>query len=45
GIVFGDRLSARRRQELDASHDRQAYRYPANWPVSPKGPFDPERES
>jgi peptide deformylase len=45
GLVFGDRLSARRRQELQVSHDARAYRYPDDWPLSPKGPFDPEREA
>ncbi|MDR1449960.1 MAG: peptide deformylase [Propionibacteriaceae bacterium] len=45
GLVFGDRLSSRRRQELDLRHSQQAYRYATDWPVSPKGAFDPVREA
>ncbi|MDR0959484.1 MAG: peptide deformylase [Propionibacteriaceae bacterium] len=41
GIVFGDRLSTRRRKHLYAAHDAIAYRYPDDWPVSPRGPLDP----
>ena len=44
GIVFGDRLSLRRRKSLDRKQERLAYRYPPDWPVSPKLPFDPARE-
>lgn len=36
GTVFGDRLSARARRKLDESHDDVAWRYPEDWPVSPK---------
>jgi peptide deformylase len=45
GTVFGDRLSGRRRRQLFADHDRVAYRYPADWPISPKAAFEPERET
>ncbi len=45
GIVFGDRLSSRRRKSLGRKHDRLAYRYPDDWPVSPKLPFDPVQEA
>lgn len=44
GTVFGDRLSSRRRKALYQTHDQVAYRYPDDWPVSPKGPFDPTLE-
>ncbi|HOB05311.1 MAG TPA: peptide deformylase [Propionibacteriaceae bacterium] len=44
GTVFGDRLSSRRRKSLYKAHDQVAYRYPADWPVSPKQPFDPVLE-
>jgi len=43
GMVFGDRLSARSRRQLYADHDEVAYRYPDDWPVSPRGEFDPAR--
>lgn len=43
GMVFGDRLSARSRKQLYADHEALAYRYPADWPVSPKGEFDPSK--
>ncbi|MFV0429068.1 MAG: peptide deformylase, partial [Arachnia sp.] len=36
GIVFGDRISARARRQLDKSVAELAYRYPSDWPVSPK---------
>ncbi len=36
GTVFGDRLSARSRRQLDAKVAELAWRYPADWPVSPK---------
>ena len=36
GIVFGDRLSARSRRKLDEQAAELAYRYPDDWPVSPK---------
>ncbi len=44
GTVFGDRLSTRRRKSLHQAHEDVSYRYLADWPVSPKQPFDPERE-
>lgn len=37
GMVFGDRLSARSRRKLDAEQAKLNDRYPADWPVSPKG--------
>ncbi|MBB1484873.1 peptide deformylase [Tessaracoccus sp. MC1865] len=36
GTVFGDRLSARARRQLDKKVDELAWRYPDDWPVSPK---------
>lgn len=36
GTVFGDRLSARARRKLDEQVAELAYRYPDDWPVSPK---------
>lgn len=36
GTVFGDRLSARLRRQLDAKVAELAWRYPEDWPVSPK---------
>ncbi len=45
GIVFGDRLSLRRRKSLGKKQAEQDYRYPENWPVTAKLPFDPERAS
>lgn len=36
GTVFGDRLSARSRRQLDKKVAELAYRYPDDWPVSPK---------
>ncbi len=45
GTVFGDRLPLRRRKSLTKKHDAMAYRYPADWPVSPRLPFDPAQES
>jgi peptide deformylase len=41
GMVFGDRLSTRARKRLYADHEAVAYRYPPDWPVSPKKEFDP----
>ncbi|MDR2930126.1 MAG: peptide deformylase [Propionibacteriaceae bacterium] len=41
GMVFGDRLSSRSRKCLYADHEAVAYRYPDDWPISPKGEFDP----
>ncbi|MHA6512151.1 peptide deformylase [Tessaracoccus sp. Z1128] len=38
GTVFGDRLSARARRQLDAKVAELAWRYPDDWPVSPKAP-------
>jgi len=43
GMVFGDRLSGRSRKRLYADHEASAYRYPADWPVTPKQEFDPTR--
>ena len=43
GMVFGDRLSDRSRKRLYADHDALAYRYPNDWPISPKKEFDPSR--
>ncbi len=40
GIVFGDRLSARVRRQLDQRHDELAHYYPEDWPVSPRGRSD-----
>ncbi|GAB3924702.1 peptide deformylase 4 [Microlunatus endophyticus] len=34
GMVFGDRLPARRRKELQRAADRSAHQYPDDWPVS-----------
>jgi len=45
GTVFGDRLSARLRKQLQVDQDRMAYRYPDDWPVSPRREFDPAREA
>lgn len=36
GTVFGDRLSGRARRKLDQQVADLDYRYPADWPVSPK---------
>lgn len=36
GMVFGDRLSARSRRQLAKKVGDLAYRYPDDWPVSPK---------
>ncbi|GAA4907097.1 peptide deformylase [Tessaracoccus lubricantis] len=36
GTVFGDRLSARARRQLDKKVEELAWRYPDDWPVSPK---------
>lgn len=41
GTVFGDRLSARSRRKLDEQVAELAYRYPLDWPVSPKAPAAP----
>ncbi|MDO5735406.1 MAG: peptide deformylase [Propionibacteriaceae bacterium] len=38
GTVFGDRLSARARRKLDQQAAELAYRYPDDWPISPKAP-------
>jgi peptide deformylase len=45
GTVFGDRLSRRLRKKLDADHAAGAYRYPDDWPLTPKGDYDPAREA
>lgn len=36
GTVFGDRLSARSRRQLEATVAELAWRYPQDWPISPK---------
>ena len=36
GTVFGDRISARSRRKLDAQVADLAWRYPEDWPISPK---------
>lgn len=36
GIVYGDRLSKRARRQLDREVAALDWRYPADWPVSPK---------
>ena len=36
GTVFGDRLSARARRNLDKQKEEQADLYPDDWPISPK---------
>lgn len=36
GMVFADRLSARVRKQLYATHEQVAHHYPADWPVSAK---------
>jgi peptide deformylase len=33
GVVFGDRLSSRRRHQLYRSHDAVAASYPPDWPI------------
>jgi peptide deformylase len=35
GTVFGDRLSTRWRKKLQKNHEREADRYPVDWPVTP----------
>lgn len=39
GTVFGDRLSKRVRRQLDAKVADLAWRYPEDWPVSPKAKY------
>jgi hypothetical protein len=34
GLVFEDRLARRMRNLLHSRHDQNAWRYPADWPVS-----------
>jgi peptide deformylase len=41
GIVFGDRLNGKRRRSLRKKAEEMAYRYPDDWPISDKLPFDP----
>jgi peptide deformylase len=41
GIVFGDRLNGKRRRSLRKKAEEMAYRYPDDWPISEKLPFDP----
>ena len=41
GIVFGDRLNGKRRRSLRKKDEEMAYRYPDDWPISEKLPFDP----
>jgi peptide deformylase len=36
GTVFGDRLSSRARRKLDETVQNLAWRYPEDWPISPK---------
>lgn len=36
GIVYGDRLSSRARRQLDKEVADLAWRYPDDWPVSPR---------
>jgi peptide deformylase len=43
GIVFGDRLSARSRKQLYRDHEELEYRFGKDWPITPKGEFDPTR--
>lgn len=43
GTVFGDRLSARARRQLDKKVEELAWRYPEDWPVSPKNAAAPEQ--
>jgi len=35
GTVFGDRLSTRWRKKLQKIHEKEAERYPTDWPVTP----------
>lgn len=44
GTVFGDRLSGRARRKLDQQVAELEYRYPADWPVSPKRAATPAGE-
>lgn len=44
GMVFGDRLSARSRRKLDQQTAELAYRYPDDWPISPKSAAKPPTE-
>ncbi len=41
GIVFGDRLSARSRRQLNEEKESLAHLYPADWPITPKGRPEP----
>ena len=34
GVVFGDRLSSRRRRALYRTHEQVAAYYPDNWPIT-----------
>lgn len=43
GTVFGDRLSGRARRKLDQQVEELAYRYPDDWPVSPKAVATPKQ--
>lgn len=45
GTVFGDRLSGRNRRQLDAEVEELAYRYPTDWPVSPKLAAQPTNQN
>ncbi|GAB3822366.1 peptide deformylase [Tessaracoccus terricola] len=45
GTVFGDRLSARARRKLDQQVEELAYRYPDDWPVSPKAVATPTADA
>ncbi|MBB1510197.1 peptide deformylase [Tessaracoccus sp. MC1756] len=45
GTVFGDRLSARARRQLDKKVEELAWRYPDDWPVCPKRAAVPTRQA
>lgn len=43
GTVFADRLSTRARRKLDEERESLRHLYPADWPITPRGPgADPE---
>lgn len=44
GIVFGDRLSGRARRQLDKQVAELAFRYPDDWPISPKTVATPQSQ-
>jgi peptide deformylase len=43
GVVFGDRLNGKARRSLRKKAAEMAYRYPDDWPITEKLPFDPEQ--